>query len=106
MVLLFPAADASWPRPPLEYSPMKSNASIPDQRPAQPTSLTRPGARTGATCPSCGSERLTSLAMVLTDGTPVEFSSCHNCEHRVWADESGRLDFSDVLTRATKHKVS
>jgi transcription elongation factor Elf1 len=85
---------------------MKSNPSIPEQRPAQPSSLTRPGARTGATCPSCGSDRLTSLSMTLTDGTPVDFSSCHNCEHRVWAGESGRLEFSDVLTRATKRKAS
>ena len=37
---------------------------------------------------------------------PVSFSSCHNCEHRVWADDAGRLDFSDVLNRATKRKAS
>jgi hypothetical protein len=79
---------------------------IPEQRTAAPSSLTRPGARSGAECPSCGSERLTHLVMTLTDGTPVNFSSCHNCEHRVWADEAGRLDFSDVLTRATKRKAS
>jgi len=85
---------------------MKSNSPIPDQRPAQPSSLTRRGARTGAECPSCGSQRLTTLSMTLTDGTPVNFSSCHNCEHRVWADEAGRLDFADVLTRATKHKAA
>ena len=45
-------------------------------------------------------------AMTLTDGTPVNFSSCHNCEHRVWADNAGRLDISDVLNRATKRKAS
>jgi hypothetical protein len=85
---------------------MKSNASIPDQRPAQPSSLTRRGARNGDLCPSCSSPRLTSLSMTLTDGTLVNFSSCHNCEHRVWADQAGRLDFKDVLSRATKRKVS
>jgi transcription elongation factor Elf1 len=84
---------------------VKSTASIHDQHAVQPSSLTRPGARSGAECPSCGSQRLTTLSMTLTDGTPVNFSSCHNCEHRVWADEAGRLDFSDVLTRATKRKV-
>jgi transcription elongation factor Elf1 len=87
-------------------SSAKNDTSIPDQRTPQPSSLTRRGARTGATCPSCGSPRLTSLSMTLTDGTPVNFSSCHNCEHRVWADEAGRLDFADVLNRATKRKVS
>lgn len=84
---------------------MKSSSIVPDQRAPQPASLTRPGARTGATCPACGSERLTALAMTLTDGTPVTFSSCHNCEHRVWADDSGRMDFTEVLTKATKKKV-
>jgi hypothetical protein len=84
---------------------MKSSHSIQDQRPSQPSSLTRRGALSGAECPSCGSQRLTTLAMTLTDGTPVNFSSCHNCEHRVWADQAGRLDFADVLTRATKRKI-
>jgi transcription elongation factor Elf1 len=85
---------------------MKSSAAVQDQRPVQPSSLTRRGARNGSECPSCGSQRLTSLAMTLTDGTPVNFSSCHNCEHRVWADDAGKLEFADVLTRATKRKVS
>ncbi|HEX3706192.1 MAG TPA: hypothetical protein VHV76_06130 [Mycobacteriales bacterium] len=66
------------------------------------TSLTRPGARAGQTCASCGSERVTSLAMTLTDGTPVSFRSCHDCEHRVWADSVGNLEFADVLLRTKK----
>jgi transcription elongation factor Elf1 len=82
-----------------------TNGSVPEQRSAQPSSLTRRGARTGAECPSCGSQRLTALAMTLTDGTSVNFSSCHNCEHRVWADNLGRLEIADVLDRATKRKV-
>jgi Zn ribbon nucleic-acid-binding protein len=87
---------------------MKSTASpsAVEQRSTQPSSLTRRGARTGAECPSCGSQRLTTLAMTLTDGTQVNFSSCHNCEHRVWADHAGRMDITDVLTRATKRKAS
>jgi hypothetical protein len=83
-----------------------TDAAIPEQRCAQPSSLTRRGARSDARCPSCGSHRLTALAMTLTDGTAVQFSSCHNCEHRVWADEGGSLDIADVLTRATKRKAS
>lgn len=78
--------------------------AIPDQRDATPTSLTRPGARAGQSCPSCSSERVTSLAMTLTDGTPVTFVSCHDCEHREWADATGALDFADVLVRTTKKK--
>jgi hypothetical protein len=72
-----------------------------DARPTA-TSLTRPGARAGQFCASCGSDRVTSLAMTLTDGTPVSFRSCHDCEHRVWSDTSGALDFADVLVRTAK----
>ena len=50
-------------------------------------SLTQPGARRGATCRACGSERVTRIAMNLTDGSPVEFTSCHHCEHRTWAEQ-------------------
>jgi hypothetical protein len=86
---------------------MKSTSTTaPETRSTQPSSLTRRGARSGAECPSCGSQRLTALAMTLTDGTLVNFSSCHNCEHRVWADNTGRMDITDVLNRATKRKAS
>lgn len=84
---------------------MKSiDLTIPDQRAAAPSSLTRPGARSGLACPSCGSERLTSLAMTLTDGTPVSFCSCHDCEQKIWSDATGTLDFADVLVRTAKKK--
>lgn len=66
------------------------------------TSLTRPGARMGQSCASCGSERVTSLAMTLTDGTPVSFRSCHACEHRVWSDAAGDLEVAEVLKRTAK----
>ena len=85
---------------------MKSKTASPEPRSTQPSSLTRPGARDGSVCPSCGSNRLTILSMTLTDGTPVDFSSCHNCEHRVWANQGGSLDFADVLSRARKIKAA
>jgi hypothetical protein len=66
------------------------------------TSLTRPGARMGLACASCGSERVTSLAMTLTDGTPVTMRSCHACEHRVWSDATGPMKLADVLKRTAK----
>lgn len=78
--------------------------TIPDQRDATPTSLTRPGARAGQACASCGSDRVTALAMTLTDGTPVTFHSCHACEQKVWSDATGALDFADVLVRTAKRK--
>jgi len=65
-------------------------------------SLTQPGARTGDTCEQCGTERVTSLALVLTDGTPVRFTSCHACEHRSWVGPDGPLDRMTVLDRTRK----
>jgi DNA-directed RNA polymerase subunit M/transcription elongation factor TFIIS len=78
---------------------------IPVQRTGQPTSLTQAGASPSGSCPSCGSNRLTALAMTLTDGTPVRFASCHECEHRTWTHDGGELQFADVLVRATKTRV-
>ena len=85
--------------------------NIPVQRtartsaPAGPASLTQRGAGPAGSCPSCGSSRLTELGMTLTDGTPVRFASCHDCEHRSWSHLGETLQFSDVIARATKVKV-
>ena len=79
---------------------------VPLQRPvlgaSRPASLTQAGPAPSGSCPECGSQRVTALAMTLTDGTPVEFASCHDCEHRHWAHEGQVLAFSDVITRTTK----
>lgn len=66
-------------------------------------SLTQRTSRTDHRCPACASDRLTELAMTLTDGTPVRFSSCRACEHRVWRDLDGTaLPVDQVLDRARK----
>ena len=68
-------------------------------------SLTQPGARSGAGCMACGSERVTRIAMSLTDGSPVQFTSCHRCEHRTW-EEQGHdgsvLPVAKVLDKTRK----
>ena len=66
-------------------------------------SLTQLGARTGNTCRSCGSARVTHIAMSLTDGSPVQLVSCHRCEHRTWSQEGAVLPVENVLTKARKH---
>jgi formate dehydrogenase maturation protein FdhE len=53
-------------------------------------------------CPVCDSERVTEIAMTLTDGTPVHFLSCRDCESRVWREQSGTLSFERVLAKATR----
>ena len=67
-------------------------------------SLTQPGARAGASCRACGSERVTRIAMNLTDGSPVEFTSCHHCEHRTWAEQGSAraLPVDRVLDKTRK----
>lgn len=53
----------------------------------------------GRVCTACGSGALTSIGMTLTDGTPVTFVSCHDCEHRSWVDGGEELTFAVVLDK-------
>ncbi|HEV7757301.1 MAG TPA: hypothetical protein VGO94_15715 [Mycobacteriales bacterium] len=57
-----------------------------------------------ATCGYCGSVRVTSISMTLTDGTPVDFASCHTCERRSWSASGSALALNSVLDRARKIK--
>ncbi len=66
-------------------------------------SLTQRDHRNGASCRDCGSAHVTRLSMQLTDGTPVEFTSCHRCEHRTWEHAGGELTVNTVLDRARKY---
>jgi hypothetical protein len=66
-------------------------------------SLTQRADRHAATCRFCGSGHVTRLSMNLTDGTPVEFTSCHRCEHRTWEHADGVLRVDSVLDRARKN---
>ena len=54
-------------------------------------SLTQRDNRHGVLCVECGSTRVTRLAMKLTDGTPVQFTSCHQCDHRTWEADGAEL---------------
>jgi len=65
-------------------------------------SLTQREHRTVVACRSCGSTRVTRLSLNLTDGTPVEFTSCHRCEHRTWEHAGAELTVGTVLDRARR----
>ena len=66
-------------------------------------SLTQRGARDGVHCRACGSERVTTISMNLTDGSPVSFTSCHRCEHRTWQEQAGaELPVELVLDKSRK----
>ncbi len=65
-------------------------------------SLTQRDHRLPVACPVCGSGHVTRLSMSLTDGTPVDFTSCHRCEHRMWEHAGAQLTADDVLARTRK----
>jgi hypothetical protein len=56
----------------------------------------------GLSCPQCGGTRVTKISMRLTDGSPVDFVSCHTCEHKHWRGMDGALALDGVLNRARK----
>ncbi|HEY5553525.1 MAG TPA: hypothetical protein VIK43_01220 [Cellulomonas sp.] len=69
---------------------------------SQGDDLAGPG---GSECRSCRGTFLTQLRLVLGDGTPVMFVSCHQCEARSWfaLDGTGdELTREDVLERSAK----
>ena len=65
-------------------------------------SLVTTPARSLATCGSCGSRRVTAITMTLTDGSVVDFASCHSCERKSWQQGGRDLDITTVLTKAKK----
>lgn len=56
-------------------------------------------------CTVCSSTRVTAITMTLTDGSIVDFASCHTCEHKTWTQEGRELDIATVLGKAQKHKA-
>jgi hypothetical protein len=56
-----------------------------------------------ARCAECAGTFLTRLPMTLTDGTPVTFVSCHQCEAKAWiAADGSSLGLDAVLSSATR----
>jgi predicted metal-binding protein len=67
-------------------------------------SLVTTPARQLATCTACSGTRVTSISMTLTDGSAVDFTSCHTCEHKSWKQAGSDLAVQDVLKKAQKVK--
>jgi predicted metal-binding protein len=67
-------------------------------------SLATTPTRSLAVCGSCAGNRVTSITMTLTDGTRVDFASCHSCETKSWKAAGHELDITTVLGKAQKHK--
>ncbi len=69
-------------------------------------SLVTTPVRALTTCESCASTRVTSITMTLTDGSVVDFASCHSCERKSWKQAGQTLEIGVVLGKAQKHKVA
>lgn len=118
--LLVKVADAPGSRSESEHMRPLDTASAPavPQQPVKKTrrrrnrpepaiplgSLTQVSRRNAPRCVACGTTRVTSLALKLTDGTPVQFVSCHKCEHRRWETADTELSTEDVLERTRRTK--
>ena len=74
-------------------------------RSTTPSSLTQIPRAALATCPKCTSVRLTQIGMTLTDGTPVQFTSCHSCQYRAWTDNGTALPIDRVLAKTQRNRV-
>ena len=59
-----------------------------------------------AVCGQCASTRVTAITMTLTDGSVVDFASCHACERKSWQQEGRELDIATVLGKAKKIKAA
>ena len=67
--------------------------------------VTTPASQLGS-CATCASNRITEITMTLTDGSIVDFVSCHACETKAWRQGGSDLDITTVLGKAKKHKVA
>jgi hypothetical protein len=66
--------------------------------------VTTPASKLGS-CRTCASSRVTAITMTLTDGSIVDFVSCHTCENKSWTQAGRTLEIDTVLSKAQKIKV-
>ena len=57
-----------------------------------------------ARCSSCGSAALTQISITMTDGSVVEFTSCHACEAKTYRSGGQDLPLARVLTLAARRR--
>jgi hypothetical protein len=57
--------------------------------------------RTKAPCPTCGSDELLTLSMVVGDSA-LRFTCCVTCENRVWEREGTSIPLDSVLGIVSK----
>ena len=58
------------------------------------------------TCSVCASTRITRIGLELEDGSQVDFTSCLDCDHRVWQQGEDILSVERVLDKARRSAAS
>jgi hypothetical protein len=53
-------------------------------------------------CSVCASTRVTAIQLTLTDGSQVDFASCHACENKTWTQGGREIEVGAVLDKARK----
>ncbi len=51
----------------------------------------------GLSCPGCGGKRMTRILLALTDGTPVNITSCQSCTYQSWRASDDTLELDGLL---------
>lgn len=92
-------SDGATAAKPAVKSRRRSRKAVPD---LPLGSLTQVAANAVPTCSACQSTKVTQLAMELTDGTPVQFTSCQACEAKRWDHHGTELSVDDVLSRTRR----
>ena len=55
-----------------------------------------------ARCDSCTSPAVTRISITMAEGSVVDFTSCHRCEHRTWEHAGEELSVDAVLDHSRK----
>ncbi|MGH2706391.1 MAG: hypothetical protein ACRDJ4_15285 [Actinomycetota bacterium] len=55
-------------------------------------------------CERCGSSDTILIPLQLGDGSRIEFSTCHNCESKVWTSAGDRVTLQEVLALTSSHR--
>ncbi len=53
-------------------------------------------------CPRCHVEDVIEIHQKLSDGTEVDFFSCHKCDERWWDRDGHEIQLAEVLELARK----
>ncbi len=85
------------PKPAATRTPRQSATPL-----SGPASLVSAHSSQLIACIACGNEHVTAIAMTLTDGSHVDFASCHRCENRWWLQDGEQLSFDAVIAKTRK----